>query len=153
MHVLAGYTEGKAGALAVGGDPALVAVSAGSAHARIGGVELRARDLVATQCDPHRWQRVDGSQQEYVRVLVAQVRIDRGPCPAEHRHRAGWRVRVDLPAGLGVRAVLGEVAHDLCRSAGTRRGNGEATAGGVPDDDEQRGLLAVEHWWGVPMVR
>ena len=42
-------------------------------------------------------------------------------------------------------AVLGEVAHDLRRNAGTRRRNGKVTAGGGPDDDEQRGLRAVEH--------
>lgn len=134
----------KAGALAVGGSPALVAVSAGSAHAWIEGVELRARDLVATERDPHRRQRVTDRQEECVRILVEQVLIGRGTGPAEHHYRTEWRVRVGLPAGLGVRAVLDEVSHDLRRNAGTR-GNGKVTTGRVPDDDEQREFLTVEH--------
>lgn len=124
---------------------ALVAVSAGSARARIEGIELHARDPVATQCDPHRGQRVASIQREGVGILVEPLLIVGGPGPAQHHHRAGSGVRVHLPAGSGVRAVLSEVAHDLRRNAGTGRGNGEVTAGCVPDDDEQRGLLAFEH--------
>lgn len=54
MHVLAGNTSGKAGALTVQSGPERVAFLARSAHARIEGVKLRARDLVATECDPRR---------------------------------------------------------------------------------------------------
>lgn len=131
----------------------LVAVPAGSAHALVEGFELRAPDLVAAQCHPHRRQRFAGSQRECVRVLVEQVHIGRGPGVAEHHHRASSRVRVDLPGGLGVRAVLGEVTGGLRRGAGARGGNDELTAGRVPDDDERRGHLAVEHGWMVPVVR
>lgn len=64
-------------------------------------------------------------------------------------------MRVGLPGGLDMRAMamLGQVTHDLRHGAGTGDGNGEFTAGNVPDDDEQRGRLAVEHGWVVPVVR
>jgi hypothetical protein len=125
--------------------PALVAVSTRSAHARIKGLELRTCDLATTPCHPHRRQRVTGSQQEGVCILIGQVLTDRGPGAAQHHHRAGYRVRVDLPGGSGVGAVLGEVTHDLRRSSWTHDRHGEITIGCVPDDDEQRGLLAIKH--------
>jgi hypothetical protein len=50
--------------------PALVAVSAGSAHARVKGLELRTCDLATTQCHPHWRQRLTGSQQEGVCILI-----------------------------------------------------------------------------------
>jgi hypothetical protein len=124
---------------------ALVAVLAGSAHARVKSLELRALDLATTQCHPHRRQRVTGSQQEGVRILIGQVLTDRGPGTAKHHHWARYRVRVDLPGGSGLRAILGEVTHDLRRSSGTHDRHGEITIGCVSDDDEQRGLLAIKH--------
>ncbi len=87
-----------------------------------------------------------------MRLLVEQVLTGRGSGAAEHHHRAGSGMRVDLPGGLDVRAVLGEVAGGLRRNAGTRSGNGEFTAGRIPDDDEQRGRLAAEHEWVIPVA-
>ncbi len=75
----------------------------------------------------------------------------RGSGAAEHHHRAGSGVRVGLPDGLGMGAVLGEVAGGLRGGAGAGGGDGECAAGGVPDDDERRGFLAVEHAGVVPV--
>ncbi len=63
-------SRGQAGVLVVGGGPLLVAAWAGSACARIEGIELWVLDLVAAQCDPYRRQRLAGGEQEGVRVLV-----------------------------------------------------------------------------------
>ncbi|MGH7261145.1 MAG: hypothetical protein ACREI9_10750 [Nitrospiraceae bacterium] len=122
----------------MGGGPVLVAARAGVAHAHIEDFELGVPDLVSAPCDPHGRQRVTGSQQEDACVLVKQVLPSWGSGAADHHHRAGSRLRVDLPAGLGVRAVPGEMTGGLCRSAGTPDGNGKVAVGCVPGDDERR---------------
>ena len=61
----------------------------------------------------------------------------RGSSAAEHRYRVGSGVGVGLPGGLGVRAVLGELANSLRRGPGAGGGDGECAAGGVADDDER----------------
>lgn len=62
----------------VGGDPSLVATRAGAAHALVEGVELGAPDPFAAQRYPHRRQRLPGSEQEGVRVLIEQILTGRG---------------------------------------------------------------------------
>ena len=138
------------GRCAAGGRrPTMVAAWAGLAHALIEGFEFRVPDLVAAQCYPDRRRCLAGSEQEGVRFLVGQVFSGWESSAAEYCDRAGSGVWVGVPGGLGVRAVLGELAGGLCRDTGAGGGDGECAAGGVPDDDERCGLLAVEHGWVV----
>jgi hypothetical protein len=67
-----------------------------------------------------------------VRVLIEQIFTGQGPDATKHHDRAGSSVRVDLPAGPSVRAVLGEVTHDLSCNTSTRDGTVRSPPGVCP---------------------